>query len=243
MFHDGRRVVGEIDMSQFMICKAKADLIEHGGILRSLNDKDDTLIRSILKLYYPENQFDDIWIIQNMEHYCCKQLYYDDFFASELYHLIDNLYDLCDWMIFWYGNEYTDLDEIHTKNELISYVQHQMEMPCCELYIRVCKYNSSKDMLHKKIESGKQLGISVRVEKENNFYWYSYAIQKVDNIYFVYECEIDEDNMANEEYEYETVNKYSSFDEVEKNFVSKYDINFSDVGPLKGQYIFNPKFY
>lgn len=35
--------------------------------------------------------------------------------------------------------------------------------------------------------------------------------------------------------EYETVNKYSSFDEIENNF--------SDIGPLKGQYIFNPRFY
>ncbi len=46
--------------------------------------------------------------------------------------------------------------------------------------------------------------------------------------------------MAIDEYEYEYEYKYSSFAEVENNFISKYDIKFSDIKPLKGQYIFSP---
>lgn len=62
-------------------------------------------------------------------------------------------------------------------------------------------------MIYKKIESGKQLGIDKRIEKYNGFYWYSYVVQKIDDTYIVYECEIAENNMAMEEYEYENVNK------------------------------------
>lgn len=95
----------------------------------------------------------------------------------------------------------------------------------------------------KKIEAGKQLGISKRIKKNNKLYWYSYAIQKKKDIYFVYECEIAEDKMAIEEYEYEYISKYSSMEEVENNFSEKYDIKFSDIKPLKGQHIFNVNFY
>ena len=98
-------------------------------------------------------------------------------------------------------------------------------------------------MIYKKIESGKQLGIDKRIEKNDGFNWYSYAVQKVDDTYIVYECEIAEDNMAMEEYEYENVNKYISIEEVERNFMGKYDIRFSDIHSLKGQRIFNPYFY
>lgn len=98
-------------------------------------------------------------------------------------------------------------------------------------------------MIYQKLESGKQLGIEKKIEKNGIFYWYSYAVQKVDGNYVVYECEIAEDNMAMEEYEYEKINKYLSVKEVEKNFIEKYDIKFSDIKPLKGQHIFNPYFY
>ena len=76
-----------------------------------------------------EREFDMSQFMICKSEACCKQLYYDEFFASELHYLIDNLYDLCEWMISWY----------------------------------------------------------------------SYAVQKMDNIFFVYECEIDEDNMAMED--------------------------------------------
>lgn len=57
----------------------------------------------------------------------------------KLFSLLNNLYEICEWMILWYGDEYDDLDVVHTKNELIDYVQHCIEKPGCELYIQVCK--------------------------------------------------------------------------------------------------------
>ena len=98
-------------------------------------------------------------------------------------------------------------------------------------------------MILKKIEEGKQVGVSKQIEKNDEIYWYSYAIQKVKTTYIVYECEIAEDNMAIEEYEYENITKYSTLNEVKENYVEKYNIKFADIKPLKGHYIFNAEFY
>lgn len=126
-------------MSQFMVCKAEVDLGQFGGILLDSKDKSNAFILPMLEQYYPESPYDNIWVINNMEEYCCKQLRANEFAVSDLYFLLNNLYDICDWMIFWYGSEYDDLDEVCSKDELIRYVQKHMEEPCCELYVRVIK--------------------------------------------------------------------------------------------------------
>ena len=48
-------------------------------------------------------------------------------------------------------------------------------------------------MIYQKLQSGKQVGTDKRIDKSGVFYWYSYAVQKVDDYYVVYECEIAED--------------------------------------------------
>lgn len=94
-----------------------------------------------------------------------------------------------------------------------------------------------------KIEKGIQLGVEKRIQKGQKFFWYSYALQKKDNIYYVYECEIEEDNMAQELYEFENVYKYLSLEEVQTRFPDKYEISFNDIHVLKGNKIFNVDFY
>ncbi|MBR4085804.1 MAG: hypothetical protein IKK33_16125 [Lachnospiraceae bacterium] len=94
-----------------------------------------------------------------------------------------------------------------------------------------------------KIEKGVQLGVEKRIEKGQKVYWYSYAIQKKENVYYVYECEIAEDNMAQELYEFENVYRYLSLEEVQNKFPNKYEISFKDIHALKGNKIFNVDFY
>ena len=94
-----------------------------------------------------------------------------------------------------------------------------------------------------KIENGVQLGIEKRIQKGQKFFWYSCALQKRENIYYVYECEVAEDNMAQELYEFENVYKYLSLGEVQKNFPNKYECSFHDIYVLKGNKIFNVDFY
>lgn len=98
-------------------------------------------------------------------------------------------------------------------------------------------------MLSDKIEDGKQLGVEIHIKKNNIFFWYSYAIQKYKNTYYVYECEISENNIANETYEYETIKRYYSLVDVQNDFPEKYGLKFTDIHTLKGQHIFNVNFY
>ena len=62
-------------------------------------------------------------------------------------------------------------------------------------------------------------------------------------MYYVYECEISEENMCIEMYEYETITKYTSLTDAEVHFPQKYSLNFSDIHTLKGHRIFNVDFY
>ncbi len=94
-----------------------------------------------------------------------------------------------------------------------------------------------------KIEKGIQLGVEKRIQKGEKFFWYSYALQKKGSVYYVYECEIAEDNMAQEVYEFENVYKYLSLQEVQNKFPNKYEIFFNDIHVLKGNKIFNIDFY
>jgi len=97
--------------------------------------------------------------------------------------------------------------------------------------------------MDKKIELGKQLGLALRVEKGQIFYWYSYAVQKKGNVYYVYESEIAEENMAAEVFDYEDVFRYASLEDVKRHFPCKYKTCFNDIHALKGERIFNVDFY
>ena len=126
-------------MSQFMICKSSIDLTKFGGKLMNMNDKNNDLFISVVQEHYAEQTYSNLWIIEKIDDYSCKQLYYDEFFSSKLFFLLNNLYEICEWMIFWYASDYDELYVVHTKKELIDYVQQCIEKPGCELYIKVCK--------------------------------------------------------------------------------------------------------
>ncbi len=103
--------------------------------------------------------------------------------------------------------------------------------------------STKRGVCDKKIELGKQLGLEIRVEKGHQFYWYSYAVQKKGNIYYVYESEIAEENMAAEVFDYEDVFRYASLEDVKRHFPCKYGTCFKDIHVLKGERIFNVDFY
>ena len=126
-------------MSQFMICKSAFDLTQFGGKLINKDEEDYIFFISVVQKHYEEKTYSNIWIIEKIDDYSCEQLDYNAFISSKLFSLLNNLYEICEWMILWYGDEYDDLDVVHTKNELIDYVQHCIEKPGCELYIQVCK--------------------------------------------------------------------------------------------------------
>ena len=93
-----------------------------------------------------------------------------------------------------------------------------------------------------KIEKGKQIGIRKKILKENKYYWYSFAIQKVNNKYLVCEHEIAEENIFMEIDEFENIYLFLKFEDLKKLKI-KYDIDFNDLSTLKGSKIFNPNLY
>lgn len=118
-------------------------------------------------------------------------------------------------------------------NEKCSYMRDKIVM-----VDMVVEGDVKRDKIQFKIEKGTQLGVELRVEKDSEFCWYSYAVQKKEKMYYVYECEILESNMEQEKYEYETITKYLSLEDVIKNYPCKYGTSFDDIHPFKGQRIF-----
>ena len=125
-------------MSQYMMCKSNYDLSKYGRKLLGKSESNKVFL-SVLNEYYPKERDNNIWIIDNIDVFCNEVINEDMFFSSEVYCLLNRIYDLCEWIILWYGGEYNDLDVIYTKDELMKYVQHCIEKPCCELYVRLCK--------------------------------------------------------------------------------------------------------
>jgi hypothetical protein len=120
------------------MCKSKINLEGYGRKLFSLQKIDNDLYQSVLNKYYPDVEYYDIWIIETIHDLCDEPLDYDSFIVSELYHVLDKLYDLCEWIILWYGSDYDNLEELHTKKEFLKYVKCRIEYPCCEIYAKVC---------------------------------------------------------------------------------------------------------
>ena len=125
-------------VSQFMICKSKYNLEKYGRKLIGLQNINIDLCHLVLEKYYPDVETCDVWIIEKIHNLCDEVLDYEKFIVSELYQVLNNVYDLCEWIIMWYGGEYDDLEEIYSKEDFIDYVKCCVEVPCCEMYVRVC---------------------------------------------------------------------------------------------------------
>lgn len=81
------------------------------------------------------------------------------------------------------------------------------------------------------------------IKKTPEYEWYKLEFGTCRIQVYVYECEIEEGDMAQELYEFENVYKYLSLEEVQAKFPNKYEISFNDIHVLKGNKIFNVDFY
>lgn len=120
------------------MCKSTYDLTKYGEKILCNNISNKIFLR-VLNEYYPEETNNSVWVIDRIDSYCNKVLNVELFTSSQIFHLINSIYDLCEWIILWYGEEYDDLNVVYTKDELIKYIQQCIERPCCELYVRLCK--------------------------------------------------------------------------------------------------------
>ena len=134
------KIKGKISVSQFLMCSSKSSLSDYGSNLTSLHGKNNKLLIDVSNKYLSMNSFDNLWVIEDIQSYCDKVLDDTSFMHSKLYSILNDLYDKSDCMIFWYGNEYDDLEVLYSKNEMINYVTRCVTKPACEIYAIVKKY-------------------------------------------------------------------------------------------------------
>ena len=101
----------------------------------------------------------------------------------------------------------------------------------------------AKDANFKSLENGKQVGIVFSFEFEGRTHWSSVAIQKWRGHYVVYIDEIEESKMAREEYKKELVQSFQTLELASIFIQENSEAKLKDLGPLKGQKIFNPSIY
>lgn len=113
-------------MSQFLLCKSKENLAAYGmKVGDTLTNKN--LYAKVINEYVMDREAGDVWVI-NQIHEMLNQL--DDHMND-----IEEIISKSEWMIFWYGNEFQELDHISSRQELIGYLEENLYNPCLEIYL------------------------------------------------------------------------------------------------------------
>jgi hypothetical protein len=90
------------------------------------------------------------------------------------------------------------------------------------------------------IEKGKQVGRRWSFVRDGKRVWSSVAVQKVGERFRVFVDEILDENIPSETFEVDLLKSFDSLEEAERFLLSKTGLRLEDLGPLKGQKIFNP---
>lgn len=119
-----RKIREDINMSQFLICKAEKDLSNYGKRI------DDTIINydlfsKVINQYAMNEKADAIWIIENI-HKMVNQL-------QKHMEIIEEIIYKSDVMIFWYGSDFQELEVVNSRCELLDYLKHNVDNPCFEI--------------------------------------------------------------------------------------------------------------
>ena len=93
------------------------------------------------------------------------------------------------------------------------------------------------------LETGKQIGKNFTYSKQDKLYYASVAIQKCGGVYKLYYNEIEESHIpAHEDYLLEVID-VQHFNQLLILVPQKTCFQLDALAPLKGQKIFNPRFY
>ena len=126
-------------MSQFMLCKSKYDL-KKLNCTKLLNYKiNNELLTKVANEYVPVEEQKNLWVLQEIDKYCTEtQKSMNEgisFKNTELYCLLNKLYDKCTNLILWYASDYLKLDEISKRKDFFDLIEQEIRYPCCEIYI------------------------------------------------------------------------------------------------------------
>lgn len=124
-------------MSQFLLCKAQCDLSQYGGVSLMQQQENKELYQAVLTKYHPGVSGATVLVIEQIHALCDKAIEKECFETSKLYSVLNELYEKCDWMLLWYGNEYEDVETFYTKEAFMDYVKESVNNPGGELYASV----------------------------------------------------------------------------------------------------------
>ena len=127
-----------INISQFGICESRNDLSHLGGIKLENSNPNYGLIKHVMYKCSKYVDRDYIWLFDCYDERIDFLLNKDpgkDYLIEEL---ID-IYDMSNWMIFWYSSDYDDLTLLNGKDELISYFNKTLCQQPIELYFKISK--------------------------------------------------------------------------------------------------------
>jgi hypothetical protein len=97
--------------------------------------------------------------------------------------------------------------------------------------------------VREQIEAGKQVGKSVFFSEGDERYLLSIGVQKWEDEYKLYFFKANESRMADLDfYDAEGIIRVTYFEELSKLISALSPFMLSELAPLKGQKIFNPKF-
>lgn len=113
-------------MSQFLICKSLYDLSYIGSRMDEINENKE-LYEEVVERYYLTKE--DIWVIDKIHE-----------MVNDIKINIDSICTIsekCKKMIFWYGTDYEDLEQIFSTSELRTFLERYYDDPCVEIYLTV----------------------------------------------------------------------------------------------------------
>lgn len=120
-------------MSQFLICKSEHNLSKYGIRLQDTSSNID-LYYKVINQYVPKEDVNNIWVIDKI-HNMINQL-------QNNLHEIQEIASKSEWMIFWYGSDFDELDVISSEQELMGYLKRNITNPCLEIYLYVSLYKN-----------------------------------------------------------------------------------------------------
>lgn len=106
-------------MSQYLLCKAN-DLSKYG---EPVNYEGNL---GVLDKYF-DGDTNSVWEVSNM-----------NFMIDTIEEYLPIIYDIIDEserMVFWYSDDYVDLDKFNSRSKLKEYILNNVSTPCLELYI------------------------------------------------------------------------------------------------------------
>lgn len=123
-------------MSQFLICKSKDDLAKYGMKISDVVSNKNLYIQ-VVNEYIKDKSVQDIWIINQIDDMITQ--------LEDNMQIIEEISAKSELMIFWYGNDFQELDFIGSKQELMKYLKNNITNPCMELYLYVNLKNGEKE--------------------------------------------------------------------------------------------------